>query len=180
MVQERNVHMRIRLIVTTLVVAVASTMAATSARAFDLTGHWVGKYSCKGFAAPFTSDGKLVNKFTTGSDPSTLVITQNGATFGAIIDPGNGTFRYNAFAMTGVKDANNGEVVFLGCSTGNTLPPASTGAEILRASVKTKAGTFKASFKGISIFADDFPEVETCKYTYKRVDTNDPGVDVCQ
>ena len=155
-------------------------MAVTPAPAFDLTGHWAGKWSCKGFAAPFTRDGKLVNKFTSGRSESTLVITQSGGTFGAVIDPGNGTYRYNGFSMNDVKDANKGEVVLVGCSTGNTLPPPDTGAEILRAAVKTKGDTFKASFKGVSLFADDLPEVETCKYTYKRIDTADPGVALCQ
>ena len=45
--------------------------------------------------------------------------------------------------------------------------------------MKTKAGTFKATLKATSIFQDDIPEVSICKYSYKRIDTNDPGVPAC-
>jgi len=166
---------------TFVVILLSFSTSAVPASAFDLTGHWVGKYSCKGFAAPFTDDGKQVNKYTTSHPQSTLDITQTGGgAFGAVIDLNNGPFRYNAFAMTSVKSNGAGEVVLLGCSTANTLPSASSGAEILRASVKTKNGVVKASFKGVSIFADNFPEVETCKYSYTRVDSADPNVDICE
>ena len=149
------------------------------ASAFDLTGHWTGKWSCKGFAAPFDDDGKLVNKFTSGNPTSTLAITQNGDAFGAVIDLGDGTFRYNGFSMESATNADVGEIFMLGCANANTPPSAATGAEILRAKVKTKDGTPTASFKGFSIFVDDFPEAETCKYTFTRIDTDDPDVDTC-
>src|SRR5262245_18022219 len=55
-----------------MMLSLLTTVAPASA--FDLTGHWVGKYSCKGFARPYTDDGKLVNKFTTGHSDSTLDI----------------------------------------------------------------------------------------------------------
>jgi hypothetical protein len=170
-----------RVPITEVVSAVVLFSFATvvPAQAFDLTGHWTGKWSCKGFAAPFDRDGKLVNKFTSSNGASTLAISQSGGTFGAVIDLNDGTFRYNGFAMASVKTDDVGEAVLLGCSTGNTLPSAATGAEIMRAAVKTKGGTFKASFKAVSIFADDFPEVETCKYSYTRIDTIDPGVATC-
>jgi hypothetical protein len=174
--KERSMRMLIRTVATTLVLGLSTV--AIPAHAFDLTGHWTGKWSCKGFAAPFNDDnGKLVNKYSTGNSESTLAITQTGSTFAATIDAGNGNYMYNGFAMANAKDAHKGEVVLLGCSTRNTL--TGSDAEILRAAVSTKDGTFKASFKGASIFADDFPEVETCKYSYKRLDTVDPQLDAC-
>jgi hypothetical protein len=149
------------------------------ASAFDLTGHWTGKYSCKGFAAPFNRDGKQVNKFTTSHKESTLDITQNGGAFGAVIDLNDGPYRYNGFSMPSVKNAATGEVFLIGCSTSKIPTSDDTGAEIVRASVKTKDGVVKATFKGVSLFADNFPEIETCKYSYTRVDTADPGISTC-
>ena len=165
-----------------LIAALASlVLFSTPAAAFNLTGHWEGKYSCKGFAAPFTEDGKLVNKFTTVHKTSTLDITQNGNAFGAVLDLNlpAGPYRYNGFSMPSVKTDDVGEVFLVGCGTSPTPPDGDTGAEILRAAVKTKDGVVKASFKGFSIFVDNFPEAETCKYSYTRVDTNDPGIDTC-
>lgn len=49
----------------------------------------------------------------------------------------------------------------------------------MRASVKTKLNSTKATFKGTSIFADNGPDVGTCKYSYKRVDTTDPNLTAC-
>jgi hypothetical protein len=113
--------------------------------------------------------------------PSTLAITQSGGSFAAAIDANTDNFTYNGVTITDVKDANKGEVVLLGCHLANTLPAAQDDGELVRASVKTKDGTFKASFKGTSIFADGFPEVGTCKYTYKRIDTTppDPALSPC-
>jgi hypothetical protein len=152
------------LAVFTLLVA-AST--APAARAFDLTGHWAGKWNCKGF------DG---SKFSGSEKHSTLTITQSGNTIAANID-GGGAFFYNGTPVPDTAKPEKGEAVLLACPTANTL--GSDEAEIVRAAVKTKVGTFKATLKGTSVFADNFPEVGTCKYSYKRVDTTDPAVGGC-
>ncbi|MBI3768108.1 MAG: hypothetical protein HY271_06370 [Deltaproteobacteria bacterium] len=111
-----------------------------------------------------------------------MAITQGVSTFGVVIDaaiPDN-NFTYNASAVPDAKKPNEkGEVALLGCHLGNTLPVAPFDGELVRASVKTKLGSSKATFKGTSFFADNFPDVGTCKYSYKRVDTNDPGVGAC-
>jgi hypothetical protein len=168
-----------RLVPTFLRAATAIVLLSTigtPAYAFDLTGNWVGKYTCKGF------DG---TKFTGGNKTSTLAITQTGNTIAANIDAAfpapDGDFRYNGFAIPDSKSPDTkGEVVILGCHLANTAASAAVGdGELMRGSVKTKAGTFKATFKSTSIFQDDFPDVGTCKYSYKRVDTNDPGVAAC-
>jgi hypothetical protein len=154
---------------------------APAAHAFDLTGHWTGKWSCKGVA----NDGK----FTVSSSisPSTLDITQVGGTFAAVVDVSvspadGGDFPFNVFAIPDLKKPDEkGEVVLLACPNGNTVP-ASGSAETMRGQVKTKANTAKASFKATSIFTDIFngaPEVGTCKYSYKRIDTTDPGLTNC-
>ena len=52
--------MRIALVVLTFSAAMFGPASVPAASAFDVTGHWVGKWSCKGFSAPFTDDnGKL-------------------------------------------------------------------------------------------------------------------------
>jgi len=192
--------MRIALVVLTFSIAMFGRASVPAASAFDVTGHWVGKWSCKGFSAPFTDDnGKLVNKFTFSNKHSTLDITQNDQTFAAIIDaapvcqgganagtfctddsecPGSScpqsfpTF-YNVVAVPAVKDpANNGNVILLDCDNSNTLPTGSE-VELIQASIKTKVPDVKASFKGTSIFADDFPESAVCKYSYQRVGETD-------
>jgi hypothetical protein len=160
-------HIQIRTLAAT--VALCLSAAVAPAHAFDLTGHWTGKWSCKGF------DG---GKFTSGNKVSTLAITQSGGSFAAAIDASSDNFTYNGVVITDTKDANKGEVVLLGCHLANTLP-AQNDSELVRASAKTKLNTFKASFKGTSVFADAFPEVGTCKYSYKRIDTTDPAVGPC-
>jgi hypothetical protein len=161
-----------------LLVLVAAAIGARRANAFDATGHWVGKWSCKSFSAPFTQNGKLVNKYTLSNSDSTLDITQT-QTFAAVIDRFSGASFYNAVAVPAVKDAaNNGNIILLSCNLGTTLPQQGV-IELMQASIKTKTGTFKATFKGTSIFADHFPEAAICKYSYKRMDTNDPQAGAC-
>jgi len=155
--------------------ALVFSIVSVPAHAFDLTGHWQGKWSCKGFSAEFMDHGKPANKYATSNKASTLAITQSGANFAAKID---NTYAYNGVGMTDVKDDQKGEVVILGCLDANTLP-GGNGSETLRAQVKTKNGTPKATLSGISIYADSYPEVETCKYSYKRIDTTDPAVAAC-
>ncbi len=175
--------MRIALVVLTFSAAMFGPASVPAASAFDVTGHWVGKWSCKGFSAPFTDDkGKLVNKFT-----SSTPVCQGGANAGTFCTddsecpasscPGQSfPVFYNAVAVPAVNDpANNGNVILLGCDTSNALPTGSD-AELIQASIKTKVPNVKASFKGTSIFADntdDSPESGFCKYTYQRVGETD-------
>jgi hypothetical protein len=148
--------------------------AAVPAHAFDLTGHWVGKWSCKGFdGAKFSSRQFLKT--------STMDITQIQGTFAIAIDAANDNFTYNGSAIPDTDKPEKGEVAFLGCHLGTTLAHDPLDGELVRAAVKTstKVGDAKASFKGTSVFANDFPDVGTCKYSYKRLDTIDPGLSAC-
>mgnify|MGYP001500426521 CR=1 FL=1 len=139
---------------------------APAAHAFDLTGHWTGKWNCKGFNG---------TKFTDSETLSGLAITQAGDTIAATIDYGD--FFYNGTPVTDAAKPEQGEAVLLACPTANTLRWGD--AEIIRAAVKTKNGTFKATLKGTSVFADNMPQVGTCKYSYKRINTSDPAVAGC-
>jgi hypothetical protein len=156
--------MRIRTCTVSALTLALVASVAPGAGAFDLTGHWIGKWKCKGF------DG---SKFTGNQKPSPLEVTQSGNSLAASIDG----FSYNGTPVTSVTNPDRGEVVLLACPTANTL--GGDEAEIFRGAVKTKSGTFKATIKGTSIFADDAPESGTCKYSYKRVDTDDPGITPC-
>jgi hypothetical protein len=146
-------------------------VAVTPAHAFDLTGHWTGKWSCKGFDS---------TKFTSGNKGSTMDVTQVAGTFAIAIDAATDNFTYNAVAIPDLNKPNEkGEVALLGCHVGTTLPAPPLDGELVRASVKTKANG-KATFTGTSVFADNFPEVGTCKYSYKRVPGSaDPGLAAC-
>jgi hypothetical protein len=154
--------------ITTRILALAALIVLPlPAHAFDLTGTWIGKWSCKGF------DG---SKFTSDNKTSTLRLTQTGNVINADLD--NGDFHYNGATITNTAKPDIGEAVFISCGTDN-VPQAGGEAEIIRAAVKTKIGTFKASFKGLSIFESNFNDTGTCKYTFKRRDTINPNVGGC-
>jgi len=138
-----------------------------AAHAFNLTGTWIGKWSCKGFGG---------SKFTSDNKTSTLRLTQTGNVIAADLD--NGDFHYNGAMIADTAKPEKGEAVFLSCGTDN-VPQSGSEAEIIRAAVKTKLGTFKASFKGTSIFESNFGDVGSCKYTFKRRNTIDPNVVGC-
>ena len=143
------------------------TAAPLPLRAFDMTGTWVGKWSCKGF------DGQ---KFTSGNKTSTMRVTQSGNTMAVDVD--NGDFTYNGGAIPDVVKPEKGEAVFAACPNDN-LPLTGDEAETARLSVKTKPGAVKATVKALSIFDSPSGEVGTCKYSYKRVDAADPNVAGC-
>lgn len=148
-------------------VACLALALAPLAQAYDLTGTWIGKYSCKGF------DGA---KFSSGSKSSTFLITQQGNAIAVDLD--NGEYRYNGGAIPDTAKPEKGEAVFLECSN-DSVPFSGGESEIIRVAVKTKAGVVKATLKGLSIFEDDMFGVGTCKYTFKRVDTANPNVPGC-
>jgi hypothetical protein len=156
----------------TFVLAVSCSLlalvaTAATVHAYDLTGTWVGKWSCKGF------DGE---KFTSFNKTSTLRLTQTGNTIAADID--NGEYRYNGGMIADDAKPEKGEAVFITCAIDN-LPLTDTETEMIRVAVKTKTGTFKASFKGLSIFEDNLGGVGTCKYSFKRQDTVNPNISAC-
>jgi len=134
-----------------------------------LTGTWEGKNVCKGF------DGV---KFTFECCPTMEISQVSPTEFNLRLPPSdtNGEFFY--FGRTipdAVSPETKGEVAFVGCPTDNTLPGSS---EMGRAKVKVSLDT-KGTFTGQSIFFSDFPEIDTCKWKYDRVSTDDPSVPAC-
>lgn len=142
------------------------TTAVTSARAFDATGTWLGKWSCKDF------DG---TKFTEGQRESTLLVSQSGDVLA--IDLDGGAYRYNGRSLNDAAKPEKGEAIFVSCGIDNQ-PFVGGLAELIRVAVKTKLGAVKATLKGQSIF-ENGASVGTCKYTFKRVSTQDPNVSDC-
>jgi hypothetical protein len=69
--------------------------------------------------------------------------------------------------------------VIIGCNTNTTFVAGDHSSEIMRAKIKTKANSEKASFSGTSIFeindAQFGESVETCKLSYKRVSNTPPA-----
>ena len=149
-----------------LLVCVTST-----AYAADLTGSYVGKWSCKGF------DGA---KFKIGNKAATLRITQTLTTIAVRLDTPMapfGEFSYNGIVIDDAARPEKGEAALIECGSSDTVPPVSE-SEIHRATVKTKADG-KGTFKSTSIYVDSQPEFGTCKYSFKRTTTADPGVTAC-
>src|SRR5262245_12655031 len=79
------------------------------AHAFDMTGVWTGKVTCKNF------DGV---KFAEEVNPSTMRISHNGTS--ATMDLDNGTLHFNGHAVDDAKKPDaKGQVVFFECGTDN-------------------------------------------------------------
>jgi len=150
------------------VLGVFST-SAPAAHAFDATGTWEGRFSCRHF------DGA---KFRFEMKPSTLRISQSGSTLN--VDLNDGGFRYHGQAIDDDKSPDKGEVLLAQCGTDDV---AGTGfAEMLRAVVKTRPSKGTGSFRGVSIFEGDFGggrQFGTCKYRFKRTSTADPNAQSC-
>ena len=142
-------------------------LLAGQARAFDLTGTWEGKVTCK----RTTSSGQTT--ITTTAD--TLTITQS-ATDVRLEDARFATpilYSGRPFAFT--DDPDTGALGFRSC--GLSENPAAAG-EMGNAKVSTKPSTGAGQFAATSILSDD-DGVETCKWKFTRTSAIDPGVAPC-
>ena len=151
------------------VVALATLLLSigpSPARAFDATGTWVGKWSCKDF------DGQ---KGTDGNAESTLLITQTGTAMAIDLDAG--FYRYNGNAIPDGAKPEKGEAALLSCAI-DDQPLTGALSELMRFAFKTKSGSVKATLKGVSIFQLG-AVVGTCKYSFKRTSDVDPNVSAC-
>lgn len=159
----------------TFVLAVFTSLAAASvapaAHAFDLTGHWVGKWSCKGF------DG---TRFTDVNKTSTLAITQTG---NALTIDEDGRFLVGAAIPDAAKPNEKGEVALITCGINTVFALEDEDSEVIRASVKAKPAVVKATLKGLGVLENNLTqfgqEIQTCKYSYKRIDVTPPGLNGC-
>lgn len=137
--------------------------AAAPATALDLTGTWVGKFTCKVY------DGTLAT-FKVTDD--TMAIPQVGDTFA--VDSAN------QFSGVAVPDSRSpdkkGEAKMANCTTDND--PTNGGDEIARLKAKVDRAKGKGKLKGVSVFTDP-GAFGACKWSYKLVDPSDPGATGC-
>ena len=114
-----------------LPIALAAACLAQPAAAFDLTGTWEGKQTCKGLSA---------GEKTSFSFPSMLRITQTGTELALKVVSDSGTDVYNGIGIDGALKPEAGEAYFVHCGTGD-VPAVGEDAfdESGRAVVKTKA-----------------------------------------
>jgi hypothetical protein len=152
-----------------LPLALAVAWLSQPAAAFDLTGTWVGKQTCK------SADG---TRFSF-KIPSTLLISQNGSEIAMHVVTEGGTDVYNGVGIDLADKPEGGDAYFVHCSTSDV---PGTGADAFdeagRATVKAKE-TGSGSFKATSTYFNTVPETGTCKWSYLRTDVVDPDVDAC-
>jgi hypothetical protein len=143
-----------------------------SAQAFDLTGTWEGKYTCKG------SDG---SNFTY-SVPTILEITHVGTEIRAQFPFDMGADVYAGFSIDDDrKPLDKGVAYFIHCGMTDAPGSGENGYDetaFVRATTKSNGG---GTLKGSTVFfvSDPPPEVSSCKWSYKRTSTTDPAVPSC-
>ena len=155
--------------------ALASVVLSTpQARSADLTGVWLGEQKCDRF------DGQ---KFTTRFANDVMVISQRGEEFNmaALLIDGAFQLLYQGRVIDDSRDPEHkGQAAFTECTTTPTSPYQETG-RATKVDVKKGAdGKFEATSIFLQLAGPDFPtDTGTCAWTYKRVDTEDPGVPSC-
>lgn len=143
--------MRLPSKITQLVVcAHAAVLFAVPTFALDVQGTWNGQMVCKGF------DG---DKYVLKWENSVLKITQTGNAI--VVDFNSGSYVYAGNAIPDIEDATVGEIGMTLCTPGSM--------EVGRASIRNE------KLRGLSLWRDSESH-ETCKWSYKRVSTADPGV----
>ena len=143
-----------------------------SAQAIDLTGTWEGKYTCKG------SDGSNFSY----SVPGPLEISQNGAEIRAQFPFDKGADVYAGVSIDDDrKPLDKGVAYFVHCGMSD-VPGSGVNdfdeTAFARATTKSNGG---GKLKATTTFfiGSPPPEVSSCKWSYKRVDTVDPLVPAC-
>ena len=159
-----------------LAVATVFVLVASPALASDLGGTYVGGYTCKGIESP---EGVKVR--TTGE--STLEITEvetlgNAIRLNVSID---GVLFSSRAIDRGAVDSGKGAGGLVRCGTSDSAWEGSTA--ILHYTFKVNPTSGKGSIRSTgasnSGFGDGVGFLSTCRYTWKRVSTDDPDVPPC-
>jgi len=142
------------------------TVMPVRAPAFDLTGQWVGKMTCKGILAG--------EKASLTRAPSTLLIAQSAGLQLSV----DGVF-YKGEEFPDLSHPTRGQVSLIRCGT-NT-EGADFGGELGRLKAITKPEKRTGSLSGTSFRTDVLlaSSVYTCKWAYKRVSTDPPVLEGC-
>jgi hypothetical protein len=140
----------------------------TRATAFDLTGTWLGKVSCSGVLAG--------HKRILKRSPSTLLISQSGG----LHVSADGIF-YNGGDIADPVRPSRGELAVIRCGTSPNLSGGDFGGEFGRLKVTTNPLKGTGSLRGTSLRTDVIlaSSVYTCRWSYKRVNTDPPALDSC-
>lgn len=145
----------------------AALAAAAPSHAFDLTGTWQGKQTCRGFdfvglGAKFTLDDDIA--ISQAGDEVFVRIGDSDYTGRKIDDPGK---------------PERGRLYLVRCTTDNVPGTETEGEwdETADFTVKTKA-TGSGTIKGFSTFID-FEGIGSCKWKFKRTGSADPVVTGC-
>lgn len=147
------------------VLGVAGLLAAPAA-ALDLTGTWVGKFTCSVF------DG-VSERFP--EPAQTLQISQaNGDV--RVLWVGVSTLTGVAIADAGAPETK-GEVALADCATARDL--FTSYAELVRLGAKVDRERGKGSLKGLSIYAPSGLVAGSCKWSFELEDPADPLVQGC-
>ncbi len=161
----KEAQMRRRMLVTAMAGALCGVMISR-ASAFDLTGTWQGNQVCKIFTADGKRELQIFRK-------DVITITQIGDEVRILMTSVN--LLYTGLSFTDAIDLDQGEVAFRSC--GLSDDPTTKG-EMGRAEVSTAPFPPGSKFKATSIFTTA-EEVDTCKWNYRRVSADDPGVPSC-
>ena len=140
---------------------------AVDAEAIDLTGVWIGRLVCDSFDALGKSKDVITD--------DVMLITQTGDDLNIAAD-GFG-FLYNGTVIDDIANpTKKAQFAFIECRTSAASTDTS---EIGRAKVTIKTDGISAKLKAQSILSEPTPGFQTCKWSYKRVDTTDPLVPEC-
>lgn len=152
----------------TLVLGVPRAWAA------DLTGVWFGEQKCDRF------DGQ---KFNSTFANDVMLISQNGdeMNMAALLIDGVFQLVYQGRVIDDAKQpGSKAQAAFTACGTTPTSEYQETGRANKVEVKKSGPGEFEATSIFLQVEQGEFPtDTGTCKWNYKRVDTEDPGVPDC-
>lgn len=141
-------------------------LLAAPAAALDLTGTWVGKFSCSVF------DGEP-DRFPEPAE--TLRISQQGSELRVEwVDAAR--LSGVALADAGRPDTK-GEVALADCTTGPDL--FTQYAELVRLSARVNREKGSGSLRGFSIYAPSGVVAGSCSWSFRLSDPTDPAVAGC-
>jgi len=136
-------------------------------QAVDLTGTWTGKIVCNTFDATGTYQAVVAG--------DTMLITQSGADLNMTADGGEFTYDGKVIDKAG-HPTTKGQASFIEC---RTTPADTDVSEIGRTKVEIQPDGVGDTFTAQSILSAGGSVFQTCRWSYKRLDTADPGVGEC-
>ncbi|HXC53007.1 MAG TPA: hypothetical protein VN634_19125 [Candidatus Limnocylindrales bacterium] len=144
---------------------VASTLAASTSYALDVTGTWAGKEKCAFFTGTAFSDKYDV----------TISITQTGTDLNFNLAGGFLAGNWNGVAVADIDDPIAGQVGLHPCSS--SLNFGEAGAFVVKTDPTDGSGKLKGRITYISHSIEE--GVTVCKFSVKRTNVANPAVAAC-